>query len=56
MRPTNSIYYFLQDIKIFFYDFFIGVALLYNIVLVSTNSKVNQLSVYIYPLSWIPSH
>ena len=36
--------------KPLFYNFFIGVQLLYNIVLVSLYNELNQLYVYIYPL------
>lgn len=39
----------------FFSHFFIGVKLLYNVVLVSDVQKVNQLHVYLYPFLLEPS-
>ena len=41
-----------QGYELFLYIFinFIGILLLYNVVLVSTVSKVNQLYMYLYPL------
>lgn len=41
----HHILFFAVISKSLFYYFFIGAGLLYNIVLVSTNSKVDQLSV-----------
>ena len=39
----------------FFSHFFIGIKLLYNVVLVSDVQKVNQLHVYLYPFLLEPS-